>query len=357
MKILFVITIISGLLSAQDGTPTVLQLKNGDKISGSVVSENDSAVVMMTSFGQVTIPRSSIKPLSITVYLKDGNILSGDVITKTSGYVVLSTAFGVVTINHDNIDRTTEEGVAVPGTAQEEEFYYSKERLLDIFFDPTGYTMEKGSIYFSGLSWGVALSENVEISSAYYRYFFADLNIRPKFKLYSSGTLESEHSLAAGFHLHSAGPTGKQQPTTVSVPVYGNFGGITGYEEQKEWNAIGDIGDYFFWSEIFAAYTISTLKENSQGRVSYHAGASVIFHRVKTMPRAWIAVENDITSRFKIIGQVYYDPYLPSYREKIQNSQTKNPFDLDFGFVYVHNESLRVGIHYQPYIVLFYFKF
>lgn len=357
MKTLLVMLLFAGVLFCQEKTERTIQLKNGDKITGAVLSDNDTLIVLKTSFGEVTIQKSDIKLQSITLFLKDGSILSGEILSRDDQHFSLHTSYGIVVIDKENIDRTSETGVTIPGSVQKEDFLYSRERLTDVFFDPTGYTLEKGSVYFSGLSWGVALSENIDISSSYWRYFLTDLNIRPKFRIYKSGDVASENALSVGFHLHSAGPTGKQRSVIVNRPQYDPYGMMTKQEKVHEWQDVGSVNDYFIWTEVFAGFTHSFLKQNGQGRTSYHAGASVILHRNETMPRVWIALESDITDRFKIIGQAYYDRYQPSYREMVQDMETKNPFNFDFGFVYAVSESFRLGIHYQPYIILFYFKF
>lgn len=356
MRTLLISALLCSMMLAQTSEERTVLLRSGDKITGTVTSESDTAVVLRTSFGEITVLKSTIKPQIITVYLKDGSVVSGEIEARSDAGLRLRTTFGVVTIDPANVDRTSESGVFVPGTMKDEEFLYGDERLIDIFFDPTGYTMEKGAIYFSGLSWGVALSENVDVSSSYWRYFLADLNIRPKFRLYKSGSIESEQSFAVGFHLHTAGHTGKMRYAAVAEPVY-NWNGTTTMQMVNRWEEVGSPSDTRVWTEVFAAFTNSDLKGDKQGRISYHVGASVILHPVETMPRGWIAVDNDITSKFKIIGQLYYDPFQPSYRQMGNNRDNKSPFDLDFGFVYAYDESLRFGIHYQPYVILFYLKF
>lgn len=337
----------------QESETRTFQLKNGDKVSGQVLAETDSSFLIKTSFGEITVLRKDLKPREITVYLKDGNRISGEIISQTTEQLILKTSFGSVTLDSQNIERTTEQGVELPGTEGKEEFNYSQSRLVDVFFDPTGYTLEKGSIYLSGLSWGVGLSDKIDISSSYWRYFIADLNIRPKFKIYSSGNIESEQALAVGFHLHAAGPTLKRKYTT----YYSSYSYLPTPELIKEWKMVGDFNDYFLWTEVFAAYTISKLKSDNRGRIASHFGVSMIFHKAEAMPRFWIAVENDITEKFKVLGQVYFDQYQPSYRESINNTNSKNPLDLDFGFVYAFSNNFRVGIHYQPYVILFYYEF
>ncbi|MBP6673321.1 MAG: hypothetical protein KA247_09240 [Bacteroidetes bacterium] len=357
MRSLVISVLFVCVLTAQNATERILLLNNGDKIAGSVVSENDSVIVLKTSFGELSIRRSDIKYPTVTLYLKDGSIVSGDVLSHNDQHFLLRTSFGIVTIEKEKIERTSEAGAMIPGSAQQNEFLYSRERLTDIFFDPTGFTLEKGSIYFSGLSWGVALSEDIDISSSYWRYFFTDMNIRPKFRIFKRGNITSEDALSVGFHFHSAGPTGKMRFVTESGTEYDPVLAVHRSVNRSSWRDVGTVNDYFIWTELFAAYTHSVVKPNGQGRLSFHTGASLILHRTETMPRFWAGVESDITDRFKIIGQVYYDRFQPSYREAVQEMEAKNPLNLDFGFVYAVSESFRLGIHYQPYILLFYFKF
>ena len=337
-----------------------IQLKSGDKITGKVLTETDSSITIRTSFGEVIISKSAIKLREITIFFKDGSRLTGEVLLQTNTQIMVRTNLGALTVDLNTIDRTTESGETLPGTTDKEEFYYGEERLLDIFFDPTGYTLEKGSVYLSGLSWGVALTENIEVSSSYWRYFFADLNIRPKFQLYKGGTLDAEDAVSVGFHLHSAGPTGKFQYVEEKIANgYRYVNGISQqvYSIESNWKSVGDFDDYYLWGELFFGYTKSFLKDDKHGRWGYHAGASVVLHKIKSMPRAWFAVENDISSRFKILGQVYLDLDQPSYRERNKKESYGNPINFDFGFVYAYSKNLRIGIHFEPYIILFYYKF
>ncbi len=339
---------------AQEESRRTIQLYSGDKITGSVISENDSVLVLRTSYGEISVNKKEIKPKTLTIYLKDGSIVTGSTISSSEDEILLQTSFGTLTIEKVNVVRMTDAGEEIPGTLKQEGFYYGRERLVDIFFDPTGYTLEQGALYISGLSWGVALSDRLDVTSSYWRYFFADLNIRPKFQIYKSGDIDVENAVAVGLHVHSAGSTGKYQ--SVSEPVYNYQSGMQMMESR--WREIGSQSDDLLWSEFFIGITRSHHKADKQGRISYHAGASVIVHPMyKPMPRTWAAIENDITAKFKVIGQVYFDPFQPSYRERDKNKNRNNPFDVDFGFVYVAGENLRVGLHYQPYVFLFYFKF
>jgi hypothetical protein len=72
-----------------------------------------------------------------------------------------------------------------------------------------------------------------------------------------------------------------------------------------------------------------------------------------------------------MIGEIFYDPFYSSdwdsgYHNDFELSDLTNSEDsqellntihFDFGFMYALNESFRFGIHFQPYIFAFYWKF
>ena len=354
--------IFTSLLFAQEETKKFI-LKGGNKISGNVISETDSTITLKTSFGEIIINKKDIKPREVTIILKDGNKVVGEVLKESVSGFVLKSVFGEITVLSDLIDRiiVTDEENLLRGERSASEWYFGKERLVDVFFDPTGYTLEKGVLYISGLTWAYAINDKFDVSSAFIRYLWGDFNIRPKWQIYKSGNIESEKALAVGFHLHTTGPTTKQKYITES----GSFKYIN-YQDKEvvenysnnRWELVGDYNNFMPWGEIFTGYTISNLKSDKKGRTNYHSGARLTFYPdEEIMLRAWFAVENDITDKLKVLGQIYYDPYEPSYREMMDNTKSNIPFDMDFGFIYAVSENFHLGIHYQPYILMFYYKF
>lgn len=361
MRIIFLFLFSISLFSQED-VKTFLT-KDGNKIVGAVKVETDSTITLITSFGEIKVNKKDIKPHKVIILLKDGNKIAGEVIKESTNDFVLKSSFGEVVILTDQISRidVEDEESLLRGESSANKWYFGKERLVDIFFDPTGYTLEKDVLYISGLSWAYAINDKFDISSSFIRYFIGDLNIRPKWQIYKSGNIEIEKALAVGFHFHTAGPTTKQRfSDEIITNEYWDY-----YQTQytysyniKEWDYIGEFGEFFPWGEVFTGYTISKLKEDKKGRINYHTGASLtLYPGKKIMPRVWVAVENDITNKLKVLGQVYYDPYEPSYQEFINSIETKNLLDVDFGFIYAFSENFHMGVHLRPYVILFYYKF
>ena len=353
--------IFTAVLFAQEETKKFI-LKGGNKISGNVISETDSTITLKTSFGEIIINKKDIKPREVTIILKDGNKVVGEVLKESVSGFVLKSVFGEITVLSDLIDRiiVTDEENLLRGERSASEWYFGKERLVDVFFDPTGYTLEKGVLYISGLTWAYAINDKFDVSSAFIRYFWGDFNIRPKWQIYKSGNIESEKALAVGFHLHTTGPTTKQQYTNKPLRHFGDdqYYQSSNYSYPYQWQEVGNYNEFTPWGEIFTGYTISNLKSDKKGRTNYHSGARLTFYPdEEIMLRAWFAVENDITDKLKVLGQIYYDPYEPSYREMMDNTKSNIPFDMDFGFIYAVSENFHLGIHYQPYIFMFYYKF
>ena len=216
VNVLFLVIMVS-VLCAQDSR--TLTLKSGDKITGQVVSETETTITIINPLmGEMVINKSDLKKRLIEVKLNSGDIIKGTLISRSDTELVINTAFGDVSIPTDQVETIEESGTSVPtirhtpfGTTvvsnqpTSDEWFFSKERLMDVWFDPTGYTIGRNKLYLSGLSWGFGLSEKVQITSRWTNYFFQDFNIRPKMTFYKTGTIESETAAAVGFHLHTRG--------------------------------------------------------------------------------------------------------------------------------------------------------
>ena len=100
--------------------------------------------------------------------------------------------------------------------------------------------------------------------------------------------------------------------------------------------------------------------------------------------RIFWGTDIDITPKLKMVGEAFYDPffldlnhrnrddceglecffgrngtYKTSKTDKIteEDFPSVRPIHFDFGFMYAVNEHFRFGIHTQPYIIAFYWKF
>ena len=353
------------------GQEKTFHLKSGDTVTGSVKSETDSTYIVITSFGEIAINKKDVKQEEAFIFLKSGDKLRGIVISESDEGVTVKAKFGEVFISHDKIERIDFKSMGRargqltrPGQTERGRWYYGNERLIDIYFDPTGYTLEDNVLYLSGLSWGYGLSEKVHITSKWGGYFFGDLNFRPKFMLFKKGDLKSEQALSIGFHFHMRGLPNKYELKDREYATNSN-------DEpgpDKEWVRVGSkqneegyydgdpSGDEMWW-EAFGAYTLSNLKESGQGRINHTVGASLTsYPGYDLMPRAYYAVNADARRSLKLIFEVFWDPYWPSMLE-IMDEKEISAIDFDFGFIYAYSEQLRVGIHFQRPWIAFYYKF
>ena len=364
--------ILLGSIFAQEKT---FHLKSGDTVSGSVKSETDSTYTVVTSFGEIIISKNDIKPEEAFIFLKSGDKLRGIIISESNEGVTVKAQFGEVFISQDKIERidfksmgSVRRGFSRPGQSEEGRWYYGDERLIDIYFDPTGYTLGDNVLYLSGLSWGYGLSEKVHITSKWGGYFFGDLNFRPKFMLFKSGDLKSEKAMSVGFHYHMRGlPNKYELKDSENYDINWNSGDTTWYGNQEEWVRVGSkyedgyydsdpFGEEMWW-EFFGAYTVSNLKESGQGRINHTVGASLTsYPGYDLMPRAYYAVSADARRRLKLIFEVFWDPYWTNMLEFNDNLNISD-IDFDFGFIYAYSEQFRIGIHFQRPFIAFYYKF
>jgi len=383
-KLIFISIILIGSIFAQEFDPetgSVLKektfhLKSGDQITGSVKSETDSTYVIDTAFGEITINKKEF------IFLKSGDKLRGIIVSESDEGVTVKAKFGEVFISQDKIERIDFKSMgrargqfSRPGQTERGRWYYGNERLIDIYFDPTGYVLEENVLYLSGLSWGYGLSDKVHITSKWGGYFWGDLNFRPKFMLFKTGDLKSEKSMSVGFHYHMRGFPDKRELKEVQDysihwdETTQDWMDTTWYENRNEWVRVGSEQDeegYYdnnpfdggeMWWEVFGAFTVSNLKASGQGRINHTVGASVTsYPGYDLMPRAYYAVSADARRSLKLIFEVFYDPYWTSMLEFAEEKHVSD-IDFDFGFIYAYNEKFRIGIHFQRPFIAFYYKF
>ena len=366
-SILLMFLFCSGIIFAQEKT---FYLKSGDKVSGTITAETDSTYAIETTFGSVTINKKDIKPEEAIVYLKSGDKLKGVILSESDEGIKVKAQFGEVSISKEKIDRidfksmgAVARGFKRPGQTEEGRWYYGKERLIDVYFDPTGYTVGDNVLYLSLLSWGYGLSDRFQITSKWGGYFLGDLNFRPKFTVFKKGNLKSEHAFAIGGHFHMRGYPVKYELKTVKDSWGVDWETET---ERQEWRRVGDEGYLFdeedtgggkMWMEYFAAYTISNLKKSGQGRINHTIGATLTtYPGYDPMPRAYYAIHADARRNLKLIFEAFYDPYWASNLELMEAKEVSE-FDFDFGFIYAYSENLQIGIHFQRPWIAFYYKF
>ncbi len=363
------ILISGGIIFAQDKT---FYLKSGDKVTGTITAETDTSFTVQTDFGTVFINKADVKPEEAIIYLKSGDKLKGVILSENETGVTVKAQFGEVFIDQEKIERIdfksmgqVARGFKRLGQTEEGRWYYGNERLIDIYFDPTGYALEDNVLYLSGLSWGYGLTDRFQVTSKWGGYFFGDLNFRPKFMLFKKGDLKSEHALSIGGHFHMRSKPNKYEFKVIK-DKWIDYEGQTQTDTRKEWVQVGDKGNNFYdenpggeemWMEYFAAYTISNLKKSGQGRINHTIGATLTtYPGYDPMPRVYYAVHADARRNLKLIFQTFYDPYWASLLEMNERNNISD-FDFDFGFIYAYSEQFRIGIHFQRPLIAFYYKF
>ena len=421
MRISFItFLLIISSLSAQNS----YELKDGSTINGTVILESETQITIETNFGVVTISKSDILAKIYKVELNSGDSIFGEKIFEDENIIRLKTNYGEVDLNKSDITSITEKGKKMEeeqaqplyypqrpfGLAsllfggytmdKDSDFSLGEEQLIDLFFDPTGYTLDKGTLYLSGLSFGFGLSDKLQISSKWSGFFYNDFNIRPKLKILDIGNWEKQHALSVGLHYHTNWWADKYEWKSGSLNLAddGDPDDIkwwSGYYEMDdnpeyeynpdEWNdgwvsrsddSYENDENYNDMIEFFGAYTYSTAREGLKGRTSHTFGANIQLPADRDyFYRVYYGLDIDINRKLKMIGEIFYDPSYVSREgwfgddnyeidiEELSNSQVFEPIadsenvHFDFGFMYALNESFRFGIHFQPYIFAFYWKF
>jgi len=428
MRLLFTTSLlILSLLSAQNS----YELKDGSTINGTVLSETETEIKIETQFGVITISKADILAKIYKIELNTGDSIFGEKTFEDENIIRLETNYGEVELNKSDVKSITEKGKKIEdkqvqplyypqrplGLAgllfgghtmdKDSDFSLGEEQLIDLFFDPTGYTLDQGTLYLSGLSFAFGITEKFHVSSKWSGFFYNDFNIRPKYKVLDIGNWEKQHVLSVGLHYHTNWWANKYEWKSGRVnladdgdaadykywsgyyemddnPEYelgdcwDNGNGTTECNEEYVWKVESNENedDYNNMIEFFGAYTYSTAREGLKGRTSHTFGANIQLPADRDyFYRIYYGLDIDINRKLKMIGEIFYDP---SYRsredsfgddnyeieiEELSNSQVFEPtadsenVHFDFGFMYALNESFRFGIHFQPYIFAFYWKF
>jgi len=395
---LFLLFFIVGVGFSQD--QKTFRLKSGDKITGQVMSEaEDTITIINPLMGEVVLKKSDLKQESVIVSLKSGDVVRGELLSQENELFVVQTSFGDISIPSDQIEKIdsgdspapviqqTPYGVQVAAapTQKEEEWFFSKERLMDVWFDPTGFIIEKNTLYLSGLSWGFGVTDKIQVTSKWTNYFFQDFNLRPKMTLFQGGNVESQSSFAVGAHFHTRGlpskykwvedanrdwhwddETGDEYYTTeggyIRLGAQKSDGGDDDWENYRDSPSDGDQ----FWGETFAAYTVSKLRASGNGRINTTVGASATFYPGEDIaPRLYAAVDIDVTPSVKVMSEVFYDAQHPEFIDLMEGKQNNNALHFDVGFmtnkipllwIFGQSDNLWIGYHFQRPFISFYWK-
>lgn len=357
---------VLGVLFSKERT---FQLKSGNKVTGEVLSIDENGnYKVQTSVGEVSFNKSEVIPETVGITTKDGDKIVGVLTNEDDNTFYVKSNIGVLNIKKSNIENIdfnpNDNDWEFDLSKSDRRFYFGDEKLIDLWFDPTGNVLPEGTIYMSGLSAAYGLTDKFQISLRVWDYLFGNVNIRPKYQLFRSGSLEKTNSFSVGAHIYLTGsvphkwkwepefcfdnPDNPDNPDNLHTDCL---------EEEGPWNwsPIRSDGSSY---EIFMAYTSSKLKTTGRGRTNYNLGLSLtnIDGYSDIMQRIWFGFDTDVRKKLKLIGLIAYDEYQPTVKEFFSGEESTNII-LDFGFVYAFNESFRIGGHFLSPFVAFYWKF
>ena len=365
MKIILILIMLFSISYSNEDTRTFI-LKNGDKVTGEVIREDYTSYTLKTNFGELKILKNDIKADKIYIKLKNGDNITGIVIDESEEDFKIKTNFGELKILKSEIDvvdfiSQTNKNNPNQKYDNSDRFYYADDQLIDIWFDPVGFTLEENALYFSGLSWAYGITDKFQMSSKWIGYFAGDLNFRPKYMFYKSGNVNKTQAASIGLHYHLRGRPNKRVFVENDCDIDNFFGYCS--DKPGDWKYVTDLSENEDqdqdWYEFFVAFTQSNLRKTGQGRINYNAGLSVTYHKDvdDIMPRYYLAVDIDANKKLKLMAEVSYDEYYAPWYNMSEGKDT-TPIHFDFGFMYTSsNDNLRIGIHYQAPWIAFYYKF
>ncbi|MCY4045746.1 MAG: hypothetical protein OXE99_11770 [Cellvibrionales bacterium] len=332
-------------------------------------------VFLACGFCCINVFSEAINPKVVSVLLDSGEVINGEQLSETSEELVIKTDYGQIRVEKERISQISYQSKLLPTKRKQRNLPQKNKQLIDIWFDPTGYTLDEGEFYFSVLSWGYGYTDKLQFTTAWYKYFDGDLNIRTKYQVFERGSFSSQQAFAVGVHLHTGSLPDKYDVKTFDRIEKGYYSPEQDkfVDEERtvmatEWVRVGSEKEqgYFyegsgskFWGEAFAAYTWS-LKRKSGGRMNITLGASGIYYPDEDMmPRVYAAVEMDLHEHIKVLGEVFYDPY---YRPLYHHTEDDidMPVFLDLGFMtnkLFGLKDLWLGIHFQQPVISGFYRF
>ncbi len=368
MKLITVFSLIiifSTALMASESAERTFYLKSGERVTGEVISiDEDGKYTVQTSFGVVTFNKTEIREDEVKLLLLNGDIIKGAVIEEGDDAFRLLTQFGEITVwktDIESIDFRREDEPFTKTKDENSRWYFGDERLIDLWFDPVGFTLYENQLYLSGLSWAYGITGRFQVSSKWSDYFFGSLNFRPKYMLYYQGDVGTINAASIGGHIHTRGLPDKHE----LIEVENEFGDM-----ELSWVRIGaemdeygeledaiDDGDEL-WYEVFAAYTLSKVRKSGQGRINYNFGSVLTYYPDEDlMTRVFAGIDVDARRNLKLLFELAYDPYYAPFINREENEDTNTDIHFDFGFLYAYNEKLRFGLHFQQPFFAVYYKF
>ncbi len=388
-------------------------LKDGSTINGELMSETPLQLVVKTSFGLIKIDKKNLKPTKIRLELTDNTSIIGTLIEETKTSYKLNSNVGEIEINKNQVRSFSkilepqhqgygffgQDGFPFFLDVEKENlrkgYSHSIEPLIDIFFDPTGYTFKKDEVYLSGLSLAYGLSDDLLVSSNVVSLVGmndagqVNPNVEIKKRIYTHKEGSKEWNTAISFRFDSVYKNGvnkyvdtvkyenMSRDNNISLPQEisrTNQADQTKKDLRPSVDRISDDGDedYGFTEErnevryeningwnarVFYARSVSWLLDRG-GRFGFHWGAKLELNPVglrvgwfkRPSYRVYAAFDLDLSRKFKALGEIYYDPDAYNWVTSQEGAV------LDVGIMYAASDTFRFLVHVQPYIIGIYWR-
>ena len=406
----------------QTGEERTFILKDGSIVKGTVLEEGDDHYRVATTFGEVRLNKADLKKTNVRLTLSDGSTVVGVLLEETEEAYRVDSKMGVLTIAKAdvtsfevNVGKKKEAAakgtpglLPTPGKRQEgESFSHAIEPLIDIFFDPTGYTFRKGDIYVSGLSIGYGLSDDwlMSVNVVNLVGFFGgeiNPNLELKYNLYENRDKDTETFISMGMRGQLLGHLGdseiqyrqdrkferegdnswcsdgdSSEPSRKTVRKWRkNDPRDEDHEDHDnhvmaemspsgqqdcESRIVRDYEEERGWStQLYLATTFSRLMDRG-GRMSLHFGGIVEMNALHTQEdwkwtdrpsfRLYGAFDLDVSRDFKILGELFYDP------DYFSITRNHPKVGVDVGLMWAYSETLRFLVHLDIPFVGIYWRF
>ena len=424
-NIIYIIALVSLLIASE-----TFNLRDGSSIIGERISEDESSIIIKTSYGEITINKSDLVIKEYRVELRTGEVLIGIKVEENDLIFILETqGFGNVEImktdilsiqelngmnnytlpsKSEYIAPESQRGIGVFGIGtgivdnfiandKDVDFTEGEEQLIDLFLDPSAHTLKRSTLYMSGFSFGFGLTDNIQVTTRWNNFFWGDLNLRMKYKIFSTGNWKRQSTIALGMDYHQRWSTSDkykwasgQEVKNDKTYYWGGWIPVTSVvskfechenhqgDDECEHSEVRLEDTYDYMIEFFGAYTFSKARANLKGQINQTIGARATIARVgdnntwELFPRIYYGADFDLTPKFKVLVLGIYDefmlepyqlddPFGVDYLSTSESIVTKDddvfPVHFDFGFVYALNNNFRFAIHFQKPWIGFYWKF
>lgn len=390
-----------GPVHAAESSMQQFHLKDGSTLRGQVLSETEDSYVIQTTFGEVTLKKTDLRNRYIRLVLKDTTVLIGKLLDDNEQFVV-EAAMGVVKIERDKVESfeiqfAKSQGdvgpsslvdlfSAIPGKKEEIKTGYSHsvEPIIDLFFDPTGYTFKKGDVYISGLSLAYGFTDSFLMSVNLVS--LAGLNaagsINPNFEaklnLIDYRADDWEYYVSVGTKFGLLEHVGNYEVSYVDDVETGRIkrrrwrdysfndnanadtSPIPREEEEGPRSRVDFEHELGWQTKFYVAQSLSFLLERG-GRLGLHLGAQFELNSFninelsdsrRRSQRFHFGFDLDLSRSFKLLGEVFHDV------DRVNNVITgdEGPVGVDFGLMYAFTDSFRLQVHVQPYFLGFYWR-